>query len=352
VNDSEDEKMNEPQFEDDGDEETEDYMESVDLEEESRLRENTRDENESVVFDQPSSTYVDEEVKEVNNSSHVMQQNAHTPNQVLSHPLHETNSAEWRSTSSNNIRGSAGPQQLRSRSRLGVVAAWLGLKSRSGSKGGGTDTITDYDDVQPSDTASKFLDELRSDTSAAAVPVQEQSLTSTKSPFKVPRETPTSASGVGLGVPIGQEGLGRSAASRAPCSVIHVSSMLPKFVTTTDGLVNLAPPQQLSLRGAEDVPNRKTIPVIIDQRPVLLLSSPQNNQLNGFQSSLITSSTRDAYSASMQSTSSFYSATPASQRPESLRVSNGAPPHLRGLRASASSTISSTSAAQRVRTFS
>ena len=45
--------------------------------------------------------------------------------------------------------------------------------------------------------------------------------------------------------------------------------------------------------------------------------------------------------ASRSSYSSFYSAPSLSQRPESVqtvRVSGGAPPHLRGLRASSSST--------------
>ena len=53
--------------------------------------------------------------------------------------------------------------------------------------------------------------------------------------------------------------------------------------------------------------------------------------------------------ASRSSYSSFYSAPSLSQRPESVRVSGGAPPHLRGLRASSSSTGSGSVS---VRTFS
>jgi hypothetical protein len=133
---------------------------------------------------------------------------------------------------------------------------------------------------------------------------------------------------------------------------------LPKFVTTKEGLINLAPPQQQLLqravRGEDEVSNHSKNLSVIEKRPVILMSSLPYTQSNGFHPSMVKTSEQDEYFGSVpgsDSSPSVYSASSASQRPESIRVTSGAPPHLRGLRASASSTVNS-SGSKRVRTIS
>jgi len=366
IDDNQEEKLNEPHFkegeEDDndvGDDETEDYMESVDLEEEIKLSKTDVGDTEDYVSGQSMEGLE----KENNYSSRVSRE---TSKQKTTHSFYSftplgTKSEERDSSPSNKIKGpSEQQQQLESESpgesRLGTVAAWLGLKSRIGQRGNGNDAITDDGD-RPSDTISKAWKD-SSQTSRMTSPlVQVTTSVAQKSIVSEPRENSSVAAGVGLIMPIGQEGLGRSA-SKTPSSVFHVSSLLPKFVTTKEGLINLAPPQQLqqlAVRGEDKASNLSINPAVIDKRPVMLMSSLPYTQSNGFQPSLVKTSERDEYFGSApgsDSSPSVYSASSASQRPESIRVTSGAPPHLRGLRASASSTVSSSGSTKRVMTFS
>jgi len=362
IDDEQEEKLNEPHFKegeedgiDFGDDETEDYMESVDLEEEIKLRKTDLGDTEDYHSGQPMKGFE----KEDNYSSRVSRESSkkkttHSINSLT--PL-ETKSEEWDSSPSNKIKGpSEQQQQLENaspgESRLGTVATWLGLKSQTRQRGDGNDAITD-DGERPSDTISKDAGHSSRTTSPL---VQVTSPTTQKLIVAVPRENSSVAAGVGLITPIGQEGLGRSSASKIPSSVLHVSSLLPKFVTTKEGLINLAPPQQqLAVRGEDEVSNLSKNPAVIDKRPVILTSSLPYTQSNGFQPSMVKTSERDEYFGSVPGSDSsplVYSASSASQRPESIRVTSGAPPHLRGLRASASLTVNSSGSIKRVRTFS
>jgi hypothetical protein len=369
IDDNQEEKLNESHFkegeEDDndvGDDETEDYMESVDLEEEIKLRKTYVGDTEDYI----SGQHLEDFEKEDNYSSRVSRESSkkittHSFNSLT--PL-ETKSEEWDSSPPNKIKGPTEQQhqQLENaspgESRLGTVAAWLGLKSRTGQRGNGNDAITD-DGARPSDTISKTWKDVSQTSRMTSPLVQVTTSVAQKSIVVEPRENSSVAAGVGLITPIGQEGLGRSSSSKTPSSVFHVSSLLPKFVTTKEGLINLAPPQQqlqqLAVRGADEVSNHSKNPAVIEKRPVILMSSLPHTQSNGFQPSMVETSERDENFGSVlgsDSSTLVYSASSALQRPESIRVTSGAPPHLRGLRASASSTVNSSGSSKRVRTFS